>query len=76
MENFISITIFAAPRALSHLEKKKRCCPYLMMNDVTRYDSIAFQFMARVIRMNRYEKVVRKEARIRRRTRRRSRKVG
>jgi hypothetical protein len=32
--------------------------------------------MARVIRMNRYEKVVRKEARIRRRTRRRSRKVG
>jgi hypothetical protein len=24
MENFISITIFAAPRALSHLEKKKK----------------------------------------------------
>lgn len=65
MENFISIIIFAAPRALSHLEKKKkkRCCPYLMMYDVTRYDSVAFQFMARVIKMNRHEKVIRKKVR-------------
>ena len=42
-------------------KKKKWCCPYLMMYDVTRYDSVAFQFMARVIKMNRHEKVIRKK---------------
>lgn len=34
-----------------------------MMYDVTRYDSVAFQFMARVIKMNRHEKVIRKKVR-------------
>jgi hypothetical protein len=33
MENFISITIFAAPRALSHLEKKKKKKKVLSISD-------------------------------------------